>query len=276
METKFELITPERAKKMLEKNTMNRMPSKRMVSEYARQMRNGLWYEDTGESIKIAYDGTLLDGQQRLLALIEADISLNFKIDYDLDKIAFKFIDTGKKRTAGDTFHCLNILNARSIAAGIRRYLALKLNKTIGVPSSHAGGGGVHADYSNSEMLSIYEKNPLIWEGAHNMSTNWYNKSGRLLKISEFIAFYMFFRDIDENDAFNFMTKFGEGIGLSNNDSIKLLRERLTDSKSNPTMNITGYVKTGLIIKAWNYFRDNTQIKVLRFSPNLDHFPVAK
>jgi len=278
MKTTFELITPERAHKMLKKNNINRLPSKMLILEYARQMRNGLWYEYTGESIKFAEDGTLLDGQQRLSALIEANISLYFKIDYGLDKIAFKYLDSGKKRTAGDKFYCAKIPNARNMAAGIKRYLILKSGRVIGFTK----GGGLNRttgspanNFSDSEMLSIYEKDPDLWNNAYTMNQDWYKKSGRLLKCSEFLAFYMYFRDISIDDSFAFMSKLGAGINLTNNDPVKLLREKLTNVKINPTMNLTGYTKTALIYKTWNYFRRNELIKILRFAPDLDNFPVV-
>jgi hypothetical protein len=279
METRYELITPERAKLLLLKNNMNRIPSESVITDYARQMRNGLWYEYTGESIKIAEDGTLLDGQQRLLALIKADVSLSFKVDYGLDKIAFKYIDIGKKRTSGDIFTIRRVPNARNMSASIRRYVMLKAGKSIGGDTSNIGGGGFgggsSSTFSASELLSIYDKSPQIWNNAHMMAETWYKKSGRLLKCTDFLAYYMYFRDIDNNDAFEFMSKLGDGISLSANDPVKLLRERLAYSKMNPTMGLNGYTKTGLVIKAWNYFRSKQQIKLLRFSPNLDRFPIA-
>lgn len=265
----MKLITPSLAKDLLKKNGINRALDKHLIAEYAREMRNGLWYEYTYESIKLAEDGTLMDGQHRLTALIDANVSLTFKIDYGLDKIAFKYLDSGKRRTAGDKFHCAGILNSRNMAAGIRRYLILKEGHIIG---NFKGGGS--KKISDAELLSIYESSPKLYTAAHQMGEQWYNKSGRLLRVTEFMAFHLYFREINEDDAYTFMSKFGEGINLTEGDPIKLLRERLTTAKMNPTMNLSGYAKTGLIIKAWNHFRKNDSIKMLRFSPALDTFPI--
>lgn len=275
MKTTFELITPERAKELLKKNSINRPLNKSLVYEYARQMRNKLWYEYTGESIKIADDGTLIDGQHRLAALIEADVNLSFKIDYGIPKEAFSYIDIPKKRTAADIFAIMNIHNYTNISAGIRRYFTLKSGRVIG-----NGGLGTNsqskATISNGELLSIYQKNPKLWDGANLMADSWYIKSGRILHKSDFIGFYAYFRDISEDDAYTFMSKFGEGINLSVNDPIKLLREKLTAAKINPIMNMSAYVKTALIFKTWNYFRNEDDIKLLRFSPNLENFPIPR
>lgn len=57
---------------------------------------------------------------------------------------------------------------------------------------------------------------------------------------------------------------------------MKTLFEIITPAKINPIMNMTGYVKTALIFKAWNYFRNGESVKLLRFSPNTEIFPIAK
>ena len=80
MKTEVKLITPQIAEEMLKKNPMNRRVKDFVISEYSRVMKAGLWKENTGEAIKFASDGTLLDGQHRLTALIKANVSLYFLI----------------------------------------------------------------------------------------------------------------------------------------------------------------------------------------------------
>ena len=58
-------ITPDMAAQMLERNTMNRNISQLNVTRYANDMASGAW-EQNGETIKIAEDGTILDGQHPL------------------------------------------------------------------------------------------------------------------------------------------------------------------------------------------------------------------
>lgn len=69
----MEIITPEKAKLYLEKNTNNyRILSKNKVRDYANDIRNGLWVEN-GEGIVFGANGELKDGQHRLNAIVEAD-----------------------------------------------------------------------------------------------------------------------------------------------------------------------------------------------------------
>lgn len=268
MKTEFILIDPAMAIKLLEKNTMNRMPRPRIIREYARQMTAGLWKEETGESIKIALDGTILDGQQRLMAIIQSNVSLSFMVISELDKDVFKVLDSGTKRTGGDILHTAGITNSKNKASAILRYKALKIGsvKLSDAPRFYI---------SNSEVLIIYNERQKFWDAAINMGQSWYNESSRLLTISEFSALYAFFYDINSDDSFNFIDKLASGVGLENDDPIKRLRDKLMFAKINPRFSIPNYYRTGMIYKAWNFYRDKKALKVLKFSDQ-EEFPVPK
>src|SRR3990172_2754159 len=64
-------ITPDLAARWLLSNTHNRTMKVKAIARYAADIRSGAWYVN-GETIKFAADGTLLDGQNRLRACIEA------------------------------------------------------------------------------------------------------------------------------------------------------------------------------------------------------------
>ena len=271
MKTSIKLITPEYAEKLLEKNNINRNMSRHSVNEYARQMAAGLWFEETGEAIKIAYDGTLIDGQQRLMAIIKAGVSLNFLVIEEMDKTAFRYIDTGKKRTAGDVLTIAGVAGANHVAAGIKRYLALK----AGIAISYKGSGGRMRSYSSAEILSIYTARIEFWKAASLMCRGWYEHCGRILHQSDILAFYAFFFDINKDDAFSFMEMLAEGTDLTANHPVRLLRNKLLESKLNTRFNLSGTVKTALVIKAWNFYRKGEFPKLLKYAPEIHSFPVA-
>jgi hypothetical protein len=68
-------VTPELAAKWLELNDHNRGVVTARVDQYAADMRRGEWRVN-GEAIKISADGKILDGQHRLLAVLEADVAI--------------------------------------------------------------------------------------------------------------------------------------------------------------------------------------------------------
>jgi len=264
MKTEIKEITPAIAQELLKKNSINRKLTEMIVNEISRQMSAGLWKEETGEAIKIAEDGTLIDGQHRLTALIKSGITLRFLVVSGLEKEVFSVLDTGKKRSAGDVLFIGNVPNSTNMAAGIRRYLNLKAGRSLAKDQK---------SISNTEIFSVYKYKSVFWDSVMQMAEKWYKDSMRILNMSEFIGMYVYLRDINDDDAFHFIDKLSNGIGLEINDPIYLLREKLLLAKLNTRFNLIQTVKTALIIKAWNHYRTGTKLKMLKYDIERDTFP---
>lgn len=73
-----ETVTPQMAKKYLERNVNNRNVSKDKVSIYAKDILAGNW--TPGSSIGFFENGDLADGQHRLLAVVAADAPAVFVV----------------------------------------------------------------------------------------------------------------------------------------------------------------------------------------------------
>jgi len=66
------IITPEKAKELLENNAENqRKINKQRIKKYAEDMKNGSWVYN-GETIIVSKSGKLIDGQHRLMAVVES------------------------------------------------------------------------------------------------------------------------------------------------------------------------------------------------------------
>lgn len=77
------LITPDDAKDILVRSAdiRNRGINRHRVEEYAAMMRSGRWQTNTsGSLLYFNKDGMLVDGQHRMFALIDANVSLPFFI----------------------------------------------------------------------------------------------------------------------------------------------------------------------------------------------------
>jgi hypothetical protein len=72
------------------------------VQRLAKLIEDGKWNEDVG-SILVAKNGRLIDGQHRLRAIIESGKSITVTVRFGVDENAIKYVDTGKKRTTGQT-----------------------------------------------------------------------------------------------------------------------------------------------------------------------------
>lgn len=108
-------VTPNMAEKWLkENNTHNRPLFKKTIENYTREMKAGAW-AITNQGIGFADDGTLLDGQQRLSAIVKAGIPIKMLVVTGLPR-AYKsngngelftqdVIDGNKPRTSGDILY---------------------------------------------------------------------------------------------------------------------------------------------------------------------------
>lgn len=72
-------ITPRTAKNWMAANTHNRNLREATVAAYARDMKSGNWLS-THQGIAFASDGTLLDGQHRLAAIIESGVTVRMLV----------------------------------------------------------------------------------------------------------------------------------------------------------------------------------------------------
>lgn len=76
------LVTPELALSLLGKNRKNQRPlAARRVREMARAMKTGGWISN-GDVIRIDKNGSLIDGQHRLSAVVLANIPVELEIRY--------------------------------------------------------------------------------------------------------------------------------------------------------------------------------------------------
>jgi hypothetical protein len=96
---KIVIFTPDIARQLLEHNTHNRRPNMGVVRRYCNEMTNGQWLF-CGDTIRCDWNGTLLDGQQRLMAIVATGLSQRFVLVEGLDPDAMWVIDRGRKRTS--------------------------------------------------------------------------------------------------------------------------------------------------------------------------------
>lgn len=99
VETKF--VSPVMAEHMLKTMGPNRPVATSRVMTLANEMRLGKW-QLNGETIIVSDTGRLLDGQHRLLAIIESGCTVQLAIASDVPEESFQTIDTGKARSHGD------------------------------------------------------------------------------------------------------------------------------------------------------------------------------
>lgn len=96
---KLSTITPEMAAEMLTHNIENnRKINDDRVRSYADDMKNGKWMV-TGQAIQFDENGTLIDGQHRLYAIVKAKTPVRMMVVSNLPTETIKVIDTMQART---------------------------------------------------------------------------------------------------------------------------------------------------------------------------------
>lgn len=101
MRTELVKITPSMAEHYLSKNVLNRNVSYRLVDKYASDMENNNW-ELNHQGIAFYEDGSVADGQHRLLSIIKARKTIQMMVTTGLKKPSAITIDVGRKRSMSD------------------------------------------------------------------------------------------------------------------------------------------------------------------------------
>lgn len=96
-------VDPDLARVLLKLNKGNRKIRQMVVDDYARQMRDGEWYQGPGsEPIMIDENNELANGQHRLSAVAEAGVKVQFRFELNVPVEARRFIDLQAKRSFAD------------------------------------------------------------------------------------------------------------------------------------------------------------------------------
>lgn len=118
--TKMVLITPKKAGKWLQSNTKNRDVSEDHVARLADDMTNKKWMI-THQGVAFNCDGTLLDGQHRLMAVVKSGTSQWMPVTSGLPVESVSAIDDHRKRSVRDSLKIVHGVHApnmrRAVAA---------------------------------------------------------------------------------------------------------------------------------------------------------------
>jgi len=211
-----ENINPARAAYLLRKNTNNRSLKAPNIVRMMRDMNAQHW-QFNGDTIRIATDGELLDGQNRLTACARSGQDFTALMITGLDKRVKATIDSGSKRTIGDRLMMAGVPNANATAAAIN-YLWQIAHGVFGlVPTA-------------SEALDVLAAHPQITTSVTKGLTA--RSSGMKTKISaiHYIAAYTG----HPQAADDYVAVWASGVPCFIGDPVHLLRERILKTRNTP------------------------------------------
>lgn len=236
-------ITPKLAQSLIEhRNNSNRDVTLARVEQYAEDIRRGAWIVN-GEAIKISRDGEVLDGQHRLLAVLQAEAPITSVLITGLPPEAQESMDQGRPRTFADVLKLRGEKDYNVLAATVR---IVATYERSGIPLP-----GYIFSPSNQQLSATLKRNPGIRDSrqlANRIRQPWLN-------VSVVAAMHYLFSAVNEDDANGFFTQL-----LTDEHPaapIAALRARLL-AEHHDIEHPRSHVRTRIayVVKTWNAWQD--------------------
>lgn len=251
-------VTPQMAEEWLKRNVSNiRNPKEPSIGEYAESMRKGQW-DFNGAPICFDEDGNLVDGQNRLMACIQANTPFTTSVAYGV-KSAVN-IDMGRKRTLAELLASLGFTSQAQVSAvvnGIHNYRSKN-----GTSFSQVGHG--EKVLTKKDALAFAETN----RDRLTHSVHFTKKTKAIFgKQGQHATMHFLFSDVAGTAlADEFYDKLTSGIGLDKTNPILHLRNRLLAHALNKNEKMTDNAYAGIIIKCWNAWIAGQEMQRLTYS----------
>lgn len=157
MNPRLVTMTPEWASQLLRRNSKNRSIREYHVEAIASDIINGRWQLNP-QTISVGSDGTLLDGQHRLMAIVRSQRPVKLLLIEDCPPECFATIDTGRSRTPGDVLKIEGAANGNHLAATIKLVILYE-----NVPHLVWGGQETDRLAPKTVIVNRYSQDPGAW-----------------------------------------------------------------------------------------------------------------
>jgi len=247
------IITPELALNWITKNTNNRPMDRVNLARIKKEITNGNFIFN-GDTIRFDTNGNLLDGQHRLMAVIQTGISIESLVVFGIREDAFTIIDTGKRRSAVDALSVANYKNTSLLAASLTLIDKYYTSRVMKYPR-----------YTNREVICLAEKYQI-----DSYVKTWGSKCrNRLIEGSLGVTCQYLFHKVMAPGKVDYwlIEQAIEGVDLQKDSAAFVLHNRLLQDGLVFKGKMSREYKFALIIKAFNAFATNKPIKLLKFMP---------
>lgn len=256
VQVSIERVGPFEARDYLEANTKNRRLNDAHVRRLTEIMLSGDWWMN-GETIIFGADGTLLNGQHRLHAIIKSAASVDVLVVRGIDEQAFRTLDGGRTRTTGEVLMMDGEKNANCVASAVQALLAFV--DSGGNVVGTTGNARKATPLVTARVLSVY---PQIRHSVNAMKRNtlFRNQFGLML--------HFVFSLVDADLAADFASVLADG----NSDvgrPFMVFREHLISTPNRPDLRRAYCAKA---IKAFNAEVSGDRPKMFKFLAS-EEFP---
>lgn len=250
-------VTPDLAREWLGYNTKNRRTKPRSIECYARDMAQGNW-RMTGEAIKFTVDGRLIDGQNRLYAVIMADVSVRMMVIRGLADEAQDVMDGGARRTNADQLGLHDVRNASLVATIATVWCAWRDGTWL-----HSGSQKSSPPLTHAEVLHLYRQFPELADAARVAM-----RVRKSLPIPPGVigAAWIEFARIDADDANEFFDRIASIRTSGSGDPIATILKRVLSDRADGRRQWNAE-SLYMVVRTWNAFRSGE---------TLGHFKTGK
>lgn len=242
-------ITVEIATEMMVKNNKNRPPHRSQIELLKEELRNNR-YKLNGIPIIISDTGVLLDGQHRLLAVIETGIPIVSLVVYGVSEDAFDTIDNNIVRRAPDVFFIRGFTQPKLLASALgwlKRLTECKGHQPVPRLSTQA-------------YEDLLKQHPRI---QHSLEVGVEVKAFMVSGLAA--ALHYLCRQKNATLADTFFHQLAKGTGLQEDSPAYMLRTALiANAQAKRKLEIRDIA--AMAIKAWNAAANGQTLKVLRFT----------
>lgn len=252
VEISIECITPEVAQKMLNVNIDNRDFKREPLVE---ALKNGEWALN-GETIIFSDEGTLLDGQNRLLACVKSGIPIVTIVVRGIPKEAQVTMDAGARRIVRDFLKMWGVENYSLVGA-------------IGTGLYRSNHNGVEkALYTDGHSATTMSQLNYIMENIDRIQYL-ITKIRKTVKMKGVNAATIgvladLFYSVNDHDADYFFKQLDSACPCV--QPIALLRNTLLTNAAKKEGKFSQRYIGAIIAKTWNAYMEGREIKCLKFA----------
>lgn len=249
-------INPELAEDWLKLNFNNRPVRKAKLNSYVKDVRNGNFFT-TNQSIGFFEDGSLADGQHRLLAIVEANVAVKSLVVWGLQKEAAPHIDTGGARTGSDVltmFRDVEAKDAKALSGACKMLINFyKGNHWANIGSGNDRDGGM-SSIDNKILLDFYDKNQeKLQESTIFVREQGVLTKGLLTKSAQICLHYIFALK-DKEQGEKYLVKILHGYDVQQNTVEACVRQFLFDaSVSTKTQRVSSKCRIYTVVKGFTF-----------------------
>lgn len=253
---KREKITPKRASYYLKENGHNRRPSQVVVDQYAHAMTRGEWMSDNGQTIVLS-GRKLIDGQHRLLAIIQSGIPQTLQVVRGVSLDAFATVDTGNRRMLKDVLSiATNEKHPAVVASAVNAHSAYTQHGVFSARlRRHAATYG--------EQLEYAEQNKQIYKSVKFVCS--FKEKAPLSK-GHLAALHALFSEKDKDLADTYITKLITGTNIRGKDPVRVVRQKLLDDAQRRTSALKPAERCVVVALGWNSTRNGTPLRRIQVS----------